>query len=210
MEHFGLVQTAAPASEPLSRDEAKAFCRIDAEDTSQDSLVDTLIAAARQRCEKTTRRALVTQTWRVTFDRFPGLVFVTPDYPGWEYLRLGADGDPRVIRLPRPPLQSVTSVQYVDTAGVLQTISSSDYLVDTDTELGRLFPAYGTYWPVTRPQANAVRIVYVAGYGAASDVPADLKHRLLVHVAHSFERREDADEAFLEKLFESFAIGSYF
>jgi hypothetical protein len=54
---------AGPGEEPVSRADAKAFCRIDGD--SEDALVDALIAAARLHVESLTGRALVTQSWRL-------------------------------------------------------------------------------------------------------------------------------------------------
>src|SRR5579864_6034130 len=157
-EHFGLVQTAAPAQEPLTLQDVKDWIRADSGDTSQDAVLNDLIVAARRHCEERAHLALITQTWQLTLDRFPGLSYFAPDNPGWDYMRLGVDADPRAIRLPRPPLQSVLSVTYVDMNGVTQTVDPTTYLVDTTSLPGRLFPAYGQYWPVTRPQAACVTI----------------------------------------------------
>lgn len=51
-------------------------------------------------------------------------------------------------------------------------------------------PAYGTSWPSTRPQREAVQVVYVAGYGAASDVPANVRQAILLQVGHMYANRE--------------------
>jgi hypothetical protein len=207
MEYFALVQTVAPATEPLTLTEAKDWLHVDLADTSQDGVINGLISAARQRCESVTRRALITQTWRMSLDRFPGLVAVSPDYPGWEYLRLGSDGDPRVIRCPKPPLASVTSIKYVDTTGTLQTLDPATYQVAKDGLIGRIFPAYGLYWPIIRPQAEAVQILFVAGAAAA---PEEIKDRMKAYVGHCFTRREEQDDDYLERLFWSFQVPGYF
>lgn len=211
MEFFSLNRTVAPAVEPLSLAEAKEWVRVDSDDASQDATLNALIASARERFEDITRRALITQTWVMKFDRFPGLIAVTPDFPGWEYLRLGADGDPRVIRLARPPLIAVSSITYMDTAGATQTLDPASYLVDASSQLARVFPAYGTYWPVTRPQGAAVTITYTAGYGAsATSVPASIKDRLKAWIGHCFAMREKQDDDYLDRLFANFVIGGYF
>ncbi len=189
----------------------KQWLRIDDSDTSQDGALNRLIKAARQRCESVAGLALITQTWQLQLDRFPGLVVVAPDFPGWEYLRLGSDGDPRVIRLPRPPLQAVSSIQYTDTTQTVQTLPSSGYIVDNKTQLARVFPSYGNYWPVTLPQAGSAVITYTAGFGdAAANVPAEIQDRLLAYVAHCYEHREDQDDDYLDRLFVSFAVKGYF
>lgn len=136
--------------------------------TTGDPLLNMLIAAARQEAETELRRALVTQTWDLYLDAFPY----------WE------------IRLPKPTLQSVTSITYVDTDGVTQTLDASDYLVDTASEPGRVTPVFGGVWPVTRWQTNAVKIRFVCGYGAAAAVPQGIKNWMLMRIGALYENRE--------------------
>jgi uncharacterized phiE125 gp8 family phage protein len=66
----GTVQTAAPAAEPITLAEAKAWLRVDG--TDEDTLITALIAAARTHVENFTRRALITQQFEVSFDAFQG------------------------------------------------------------------------------------------------------------------------------------------
>jgi len=63
---------AGPGEEPVTLAEAKAFCRIDADD--DDALVAALIASARLHVEAMTGRALVEQTWRLSLTCAPLLV----------------------------------------------------------------------------------------------------------------------------------------
>jgi uncharacterized phiE125 gp8 family phage protein len=53
-----------PASEPVTREQAKNHLRVDIND--DDTLIDSLITVARQRAEEFTRRAFLTQTWEWT------------------------------------------------------------------------------------------------------------------------------------------------
>jgi uncharacterized phiE125 gp8 family phage protein len=57
-----------PASEPLSLAEAKNYLRV--EHGADDALIAAMIAAARIQVESLTRRALVTQSWRIVLDRW--------------------------------------------------------------------------------------------------------------------------------------------
>ncbi len=160
---MGLTRTSNPANEPLSTAEAKSHLRVDTSD--EDTYIASLVAAAREEAERVSWRALITQTWRLTLDRFP-------------------TGDAAIV-VPRPPLQSVTSIQYVDENGDTQTVVSSAYDVDTNREPGRIVPAFGESWPSTRREAEAVTIVFVAGYGDdATDIPENTRHWLRLHVGH--------------------------
>ena len=98
-----------------------------------------------------------------------------------------------VFRLPKPPLASVTSIKYTDEDAVEATFSSSNYLVDTDTEPGRVLLKNGVSWPaVTLKEAGAVRVRYVAGYGAAgSNVPQAIRQAILLVIGSLYENRED-------------------
>lgn len=180
-----LKQTAAPTEEPVSLAMARLHCRVDG--AEEDALLGTLIAAARQWCESWTGRALCTQTWRLSLDRFPltrGEGLAQREQWG------DAPGTGGVIRLPRPALIAVTAVEYVDTAGVLRTLAADQVLVGADEEPARLTPAYGLIWPVPRWQADAVRVTYTAGYGAAAAVPEAIKQAMLLLVGHWYRNRE--------------------
>jgi uncharacterized phiE125 gp8 family phage protein len=160
----------APTTEPVTLDELKAQVR--AEGSDEDAYLTSLIAAARQLVEVQTRRALITQTWRLTLDYFPG----------------------GTIDLTKVPVQSITSVVYDDTAGTAQTLSASDYVLDADAEPARLYPAYSLIWPTTRAMPKSVRVTFVAGYGAASAVPQWAKHAILLTAAHWWMNREPVSE----------------
>ena len=138
-----------PAVEPVTLNEAKLHCRIDV--TDDDALVTSLITVARQYCETFTGRAFVTQT-------------IQYDLPRWPRRK--------AIYLPRPPLQSVTSVTWWDTDGndtVL--IAGTDYLVDAAPEPGTVLLPDGVLWPSEPLYAvHPVRIEYVAGYPQVAPV----------------------------------------
>lgn len=166
---MGLTRTTAPTVEPITRADAKAHSRVTVSD--DDEYIDALIEATRDRIENHTKRALLTQTWRLTLDSFP----------------LGR----RDIILPWSPLQSVTSITYVDTDGNTQTWASSNYSVDTGATPGRVRLAYDVLYPSIRHQPNAVTIIFVAGYGsAASDLPAGIVHACKILCGHYYDNRE--------------------
>lgn len=167
---MGLALTSAPAAEPVSLSEAKLHCRVDAAD--DDNLITALIIAARRLAEAQTGRALVTQSWKQTFDAFPSAE----------------------IRLALPPLVSVATVKYYDTAGVLQTLSSGAYSVHVSSFVGLVAPVYGTSWPDTRNMLDAVEVAFTAGYGAAAAVPQEIKQWMLLHIGAWYENREAIGE----------------
>jgi len=58
-----------PAAEPVTLADAKAWLRVEHDD--DDDVIAALIAGARSHVEAQTRRALITQSWRLVLDRWP-------------------------------------------------------------------------------------------------------------------------------------------
>lgn len=163
---MALQLVTPPAFEPLSRDEVKQWLRVEIDDDN--TLIDNLIVYARERAEHVTRRALITQTWNLYLDIFQP-----------------------VIEVPFPPLQSISSINYVNTGGVLSLMDPSIYLVDAVSEPGRITPAYGKFWLPILPIMNAVVIQFVAGYGAdPASVPEGLKTAMKTLISTLYENRE--------------------
>lgn len=166
---MNLRVTTGPTDEPVTLAEFKAHQRIDG--TDEDDLCGSYIVTARTLCELQARRSFVTQTLQLRLEEWPSCAY---------------------IRLPRPPLQSVTSVTYVDSAGSTQTLSSGDYTVDGGGEPGRIWLAYGKSWPTeTLRPGPAITITYIAGYGAAAYVPPIYKHAIQLTAGHFYENREE-------------------
>jgi uncharacterized phiE125 gp8 family phage protein len=170
------VRTVEPATEPVTLTEAKAHLGVTI--TDDDARITALIVAARMQAEQITRRAFITQTWQVKMDRFP---------------------TGREIVLPVGPVQSVTSVQYVDDAGATQGFT--DFTLDAGGQ--RVLLDYGETWPASRTVENAVTITYVAGYGAATAVPEGIKAAIRLLTELQFDRPDPSYSSALEKAAES-------
>lgn len=150
-------------------------------------------------------RCLVQQTWDLKLDYFPNHRNTEGGYQAAYFA-----GD--AIRMPLSPLRSVTSITYVDTNGVSQTLSSSKYTVDTASEPGRIVPIYQETWPSTRGQIDAVTVRFVAGYapGASASPPVDADYQLNVPpmikaaikliVTDLYENRSDEEPVAITKL----------
>lgn len=186
--------------EPLTLAAAKSHLRVDFAD--DDPLIAGLITSARRLCETYLSQALITQTFRLYLDQFPWgggywnrVIRQMGPMPYWLPSNTG------ILHLFRPPLQSVQSIQYVDTSGVLQTIDPSMYTVSGEpTPAGelatecRLQPVYGRVWPVARPQIDGVVISYTSGYGdTPDDVPANVTQAMKLLVGHLYYHRGDDD-----------------
>jgi uncharacterized phiE125 gp8 family phage protein len=148
----------APSVEPVSLADAKVQLSIS--DTVQDDVITRHIKTAREYAEKYTSCAFITQTWELALDVFPS-----------------------EIEFPNLPIQSITSIKYLDTAGVEQTLDAADYGLDNYSARHWAMPAYGLDWPDTIESPNAVKVRYVAGFGDAStDVPSDIIDAILMTV----------------------------
>lgn len=157
-----------PTEEPITLDEAKDHLRVDGAD--EDALIMGYIRAARRQCELITRRAFVTQTWEVALEAWPNCNY---------------------LQLPSPPLQSVTSISYVDSTGAAAVMPSADYVVDTYRHPGRVVLGYNKIWPsVTLRPGPSVIVRYVAGYGTPVAVPETYKQAIKLLVGHYYENRE--------------------
>lgn len=163
---MALKLITAATSLAITLAEAKLQCRVDS--TDDDALITAMITAATEMAEQETGRAIMQQTWDLTLDAFP-----------------------EAFELTKVPVRSITSVTYIDGAGVTQTVPSTDYTVDIADDNGPAFvvPAYGTSWPTPRDEINAVSVRFVAGYLNAASVPESLKHWIKMQVSAMYENR---------------------
>lgn len=113
-------------------------------------------------------RALVSQTWRETFRTVP---------PSG-----GA------VELELSPVSEVVGVFVFTPASEWQAVPLE--AVELIEDGGRFWVRADT-WPQSLPGHSApLRIEYVAGFGAAVDVPAPLCHAILLFAAHIYAVRE--------------------
>lgn len=159
------ILLTGPASEPITLAEAKAFLRV--EHTDDDDVIAALIAGSRIHVEAATRRALITQTWRVVRDAWP------------------TDGR---LALAPAPLREVSAARVYRADGTTQSIDVAVLVVDKAAA-----PAVVAFAPWSLPvpgQARAgIEIDIEAGYGAATDVPEPLRQAIRLLVAHWYENR---------------------
>lgn len=155
---------------PLETAAVKLFLRVDHSD--EDTLIEQLMLAATEFCENFQKRTYITRTRYEYLDKFS--LIIRPTYS---------------------PLVAVTSIQYYDTGGVLQTLDSAYYRVDTANEPGRITEAYNYSWPSIRNITNAVTVTYTSGYGATGDnVPDDIKTLIKQVIHYLWHRNGDIEE----------------
>jgi uncharacterized phiE125 gp8 family phage protein len=161
---MALFRITEPALEPVTVSEARAWLKLD--HASEDALIAELIRAARMEVESQTARSLITQHWRMTFDRWPNR---------------------DLIHLPRGPVTALLSVTVYGADGVPQVLQPDDYTLDAISDPPRLLIEH-------RPQAgrrmNGVEIDYACGYGATGvEVPDFIRRAIKMLVVHFYEFR---------------------
>lgn len=131
--------------------------------TVEDALIGDMIKAARIGAEQQTGLSFITQSWTLAYDDCP----------------------PPYVSLPHGPVQSIVEVRSIDEAEQSTTIAASSYHLSADKEQLNF---------ESIPSGHRVEIEYVTGFGsAAADVPADIKHALLIHVAWLYEHRDSIE-----------------
>ena len=172
-----------PAGEPVSLQEAKAHLRVDFDD--DDGLIQALIAAARQAAQTITNRQLMSARWKLVMDSFPGPSLM--GVPAGQPFSLPG----HAILIHKSPVLNVVSINYLDMAGVLQSMPASNYTVDAACEPARITPVFGQIWPIALPQIGAVSVTFDAGYGAAASVPEGIKSWIKLRVGSLYAHREE-------------------
>lgn len=179
--HLELV--SGPSTEPLEVADVRDNHLRSPNGTAEDSYIADLIAASRRMAERVTRRALISQDWKQVGSGFPcGCISVA-----------------------LPPLIDVTGLSYVDTDGVPQTMTvTTDYVVSKPSgpTAGRaeIAPAYGTVWPTTRCQLDAVTVEFTAGYlteasPETGEIPADILHGMKLVIGEWYKQRSESVHA---------------
>ncbi len=158
------ILLAAPAVEPVTLAEAKAYLRVEHND--DDALIAALVAGSRIHVEAQTRRALITQSWRLSFDSWPP--------------------DGRIVIVPAP-LKSLIAARVYDVDGNTQALNTQAFALDSAGSALLFAP-----WALTQPGriAAGIELDVSVGYGAAAtDVPEALRQAIRALTAHWYENR---------------------
>ncbi|MGL5098106.1 MAG: head-tail connector protein [Planctomycetia bacterium] len=175
------TQTVAPATEPIAADDFREHARLD--DNGDDATLTRMVKSARKRVEEMTHRAIVTQTWTATLDRWADVdpadqARIDP----WPFYTAVTT---RRFRLSPAPIASITSL-VVDGA----TIASGNYRLSGDE-----LTVKGDVADSTNELGGGIVVTFVAGYGAASAAPDGLVEAILMLATEAYERRGESGEA---------------
>lgn len=157
----------------------RQLLRLEGDEYENDELLRALCDTAQARAEVYTRRKFITQTLTLRLDRF-------------SYCP---------ILLGTGPVKEITSIRFLDYAGVWQTVPPTDYRLITSSEPAAVEPDFGKIWPVPRIGRDTVEINFVVGFGAnQSAVPHDILHGVRMLTAHYFENRDSVRSGGLEEV----------
>jgi len=183
--------TTKATVEPITLDEARKHLRVEPFGYPlvhpDDDYIQVAITSAREWCENYLQKALATQTVTVKLSEF-------------------ADK----IELPLSPVQSVTSVTYLDRSNVLQTLSTSIYYVDYFDNAIYLEP--GQYYPPVSFRENSITIQYVSGYTGTTGVnvlPSPIKSAMFLLIGSAYENRQEDYASSTKVTFNSLPMGVY-
>lgn len=175
---YGVRPLFDVVDEPISLTLAQKHCQVDLYGSppasDHDYWLETVgIPGARAGCEGWLEASIAQQSYEIATKNFPS----------------------GVIKLPFGPVQSITSIVYIDSDGVEQTMDPADYVLDPFVRQETVVLAYGATWPATRSVANSVVVTYVAGYmePLASPVPVlppNLMVAMLLMLSHLLANRE--------------------
>ena len=160
------ILLAGPAVEPITLGDAKHFLRVEHDD--DDDIITALIAGSRIHVETQTRRALITQSWRLTRDLWPetGCVPLLP-----------------------VPVKTLDAVRVYKSDGTTLALDLAGFTLDKNDAPARLSFIHGVP-PAPARRAAGIEIDISCGYGnAGANVPEPLRQAIRLLVAHWYENR---------------------
>lgn len=188
---YVLERVAAPEIEPLTLAEAKLHLGEFDDITTHDNEIEALIAAAREWVEDYTGRALIDQTWRITFgDAYAIDRVVTPSCACDRSEERGAH-----IYLRKSPALSIVSFVQIEADGSETALDPDAYeLREADGKWPRVVAMNGGSWA-----AGEFRLVFRAGYAnrdvsppeGAEVVPNRFKQAIKLWIEANYDRDKD-------------------
>lgn len=162
---MALILETAAVVEPVTLGEVKTYLKID--HNIEDTLIASMITAARVQLETRLSRAFLRQLWSLYLDIWP-----------WA-------GE---IKLPLSPVISIEHVAVIDELSIYNEMAVGDYVYDLKTEPA-LVKIVGPF-PKIGSEYSGIRVQFWAGYGvAATDIPPLIVQAIMQLVAFWYENR---------------------
>lgn len=163
-----IAQNTFPTATIISLQDAKDHLRVTS--TAEDSLITDCIKSATEFVERYTGHKFQSCTYTAYLDLDEMATYTPMEI--WECY----------------PITAITSVQYLDTAGATQTLSSSNYSTDVIECPARL---YFTSFPSVKSNTlNTIRINFTAGYTSKDLIPAEMLGWVKIMTAFFYETRQ--------------------
>lgn len=172
---------------PVTLDEAKQQLRVDGDD--EDEIIERMIAAATELCEKETNTILASAS----------MIYTQKTWPWGAYCE---------IQLPVMPIRDVESVTYIDEDGVEQTVAPENYTLNEDD--GTIIFSKSYNYPTLKHTRNAVRVYFDAGYdppeqtGSGDDpslkCPEIARQAILLTLGNWYANREGVTDKSMSEL----------
>ena len=176
----GVVDEPLTVEECRQHLEAQSYGDSDV-DPADDTMIEGLLAAAREHCENFTGLSMATRTLEIALDKFPD--------------------DGAAIELPMGPVRDVLSISWGDESD--DELGDVDVTLDDYSRPSRITPITGS-WPTVTEATNVVKIRYQAGYGVDTDggeaLPKTLRSAILLMLGHLYANREDSAEKALTSI----------
>ena len=156
-----------PAVFPVTLEEAKANARI--EHSEEDLLIQGMLEAASEHCERIQSKAYGLQSWQAAFEHFP--LF------------------PKVL-LRKAPFHSLKKFYYLN--ALSQEVlfqEGTDFMVDDTGLFARIILLDGFSFPTDPASGNCFRVEFDCGNDVMSDVDRTARQAILMLVAHWYDNR---------------------
>ncbi|SFR04765.1 head-tail connector protein [Poseidonocella sedimentorum] len=166
-----LVEETAVPAEALPVAEFKAHLRLGtgfADDSLQDQVLQSFLRAAMAAIESRTGKILITRdfSWSLT---------------AWRAAEAQA--------LPVAPVDQLIEVSIMDRLGEETLLDPESYWLEKDSQRPRLRPR-GAFLP-SIPTGGTCEVVFTAGFGPWSAIPADLAQAVMLLASHYYEYRDN-------------------
>jgi|GEM_PF-6670605 len=171
-----LIQTVAPTVDLL--DEVKDYMKVD--DTNSDNTIQMLIDSKYDFAENYTNRQLKTATFELTITSLE-------------------DG----FALPKNPIQSISSIYYMDENEDYQLLSPSEYYLYEEDGVYKISLSENL---VTATHKHAIKITFLAGYEA---IPEAIKSWICYQCLVDFDGIETAVASFSNRALDQYKVQSY-
>jgi len=180
----------APNIYPVTVGLVKDYLRLDG--FCDDNLINLYIKSATKTAENYCGRFFINTTIEYTMDGFSEF----PETNIMAGMQSGHKGtlysQESFFNLPYPPIVSITSIKTFNEANVESTVLDTIYSLDETS--GRVYLNDGQTWPTGLRTYEAVKVTFVAGYGANTDnVPAPVTQAILELIGKMYECRGGCD-----------------